>query len=728
MKYLSNRSPRRIWYLTVLFGLGAPMHIANAQAPEAPPETPKIPILNEYHGQKVIDDYEWLENAEEPKVRAWTEAQTKRTRSYLESLPEYNRFLEEFQKDIVGKTVRYSDIKFAGGKIFASKFEPPKPQPVIICRTSLSKEGEEQTAFDPAALDGKGLTSYDWFEPSPDGSMIALSLSHGGSESGDLRFIRVADAKLLDEAIEHVQFGTAGGSVAWAADGKGVFYTRYPRNGEREIADLNFYQQVYYHELGSPASIDRYEIGKGFPRIAEILLDRSQGGPWILATVSNGDGGEYEHFVRNADGKWSQVTKFEDRVKKVVFGGRDRLFLLSVKGAVRGQVLCVDLGEDNPTVKESKVVVPEAAGSAITDIAASSTDLLVNDIVGGPSRLRHFDSEGHPKGGIDTPDLSAVLDLVVTETGDFLLTVSSYTKPVEELLYAPKTERLNDTALNWQSAVDFSDIEEQRVFVVSKDGTKIPMSILMPKGTQLDGKNPTILYGYGGFGLSELPRMDIYLRSWFNRGGIYAIAHVRGGGEYGEPWHQAGMLLNKQNVIDDFAACAKFLADQKYCSPATLGVFGGSNGGITIGGLITQHPDLSRAAAIYSGVLDVLRAELEPNGEFNTTEYGSVKNREQFLAKYGYSPYHHVTDGVKYPAVLIAAGENDHRVASWHGKKMAARLQAATSSGLPVLLTVSTTAGHGFGTAFAERLKNEATLYTFFYDQLAMGASPIRKQ
>jgi prolyl oligopeptidase len=213
MKYLSNRSPRRIWYLTVLFGLGVPMHIANAQAPEAPPETPKIPILNEYHGQKVIDDYEWLENAEEPKVRAWTEAQTKRTRSYLESLPEYNRFLEEFQKDIVGKTVRYSDIKFAGGKIFASKFEPPKPQPVIICRTSLSKEGEEQTVFDPAALDGKGLTSYDWFEPSPDGSMIALSLSHGGSESGDLRFIRVADAKLLDEAIEHVQFGHGFGTA-----------------------------------------------------------------------------------------------------------------------------------------------------------------------------------------------------------------------------------------------------------------------------------------------------------------------------------------------------------------------------------------------------------------------------------------------------------------------------------------------------------------------------------
>lgn len=222
--------------------------------------------------------------------------------------------------------------------------------------------------------------------------------------------------------------------------------------------------------------------------------------------------------------------------------------------------------------------------------------------------------------------------------------------------------------------------------------------------------------------------MDIYLRSWFNRGGIYAVAHVRGGGEYGEPWHLAGMLLNKQNVIDDFAACARFLIDHKYCSPATLGVFGASNGGITIGGLITQHPDIARAAAIFSGVLDVLRSELEANGEFNTTEYGSVRNPEQFLAKYGYSPYHHVTDGVKYPAVLITAGKNDHRVASWHGKKMAARLQAATSSGPPVLLTVSTTAGHGFGTAFAERLKNEATLYTFFYDQLATGASPIRKQ
>jgi prolyl oligopeptidase len=478
-----------------MLGLGLPMHFANAQALEAPPETPKIPVLNEYHGQKIIDDYEWLENAEEPKVRAWTEAQTKRTRNYLESQPEYNQFLQEFQKDIVGKTVRYSNIKFAGGKIFASKFKPPKPQPVIICRTSLSKEGEEQTVFDPAALDEKGLTSYDWFEPSPDGSMIALSVSRGGSESGDLRFIRVADGKLLEETIEHVQFGTAGGSVAWAADGKGVFYTRYPRRGEREEADLNFYQQVYYHELGTHDSTDRYEIGKSFPRIAEIELYRSPAGPWILAAVSNGDGGEYAHFVRNPDGKWSQVTKFEDGVKKVVFGDGDKLFLLSVKGAVRCQVLRIDLAKDNPALQESKLVVPEGASSAIMDIAASGSDLLVNDIVGGPSRLHHFDSDGHPKGGINTPDLSAVLDMVVTETGDFLLTVSSYTKPVEELLYAPKTDLLSNTAMNWQSAVDFNDIEEQRVFATSKDGTKIPISILMVKGTRLDGKNPTILYG-----------------------------------------------------------------------------------------------------------------------------------------------------------------------------------------------------------------------------------------
>jgi len=292
-----------------------------------------------------------------------------------------------------------------------------------------------------------------------------------------------------------VQFGTAGGSVAWAADGKGVFYTRYPRRGEREEADLNFYQQVYYHELGTHDSTDRYEIGKSFPRIAEIELYRSPAGPWILAAVSNGDGGEYAHFVRNPDGKWSQVTKFEDGVKKVVFGDGDKLFLLSVKGAVRCQVLRIDLAKDNPALQESKLVVPEGASSAIMDIAASGSDLLVNDIVGGPSRLRHFDSDGHPKGGINTPDLSAVLDMVVTETGDFLLTVSSYTKPVEELLYAPKTDLLSNTAMNWQSAVDFNDIEEQRVFATSKDGTKIPISILMVKGTRLDGKNPTILYG-----------------------------------------------------------------------------------------------------------------------------------------------------------------------------------------------------------------------------------------
>jgi prolyl oligopeptidase len=354
-------------------------------------------------------------------------------------------------------------------------------------------------------------------------------------------------------------------------------------------------------------------------------------------------------------------------------------------------------------------------------VAASADDLLVNDIMGGPSRVRQFTSTGVAKGILPIPQLSSVVGLDVTEAGTFVLSISSYTRPDSNLLYVAKINELTPTGLENRMAVSFADIEERRLFATGKDGTKIPVSVLFRKGTPLTGAIPTILYGYGGYGLSSLPEADPLLRSWFDRGGAYAVANIRGGGEYGEPWHRAGMLLNKQNVIDDFAACAQFLIDNHYTNSSKLGVWGISNGGITAGGFITQHPKLARAAVINVGVLDALRSELEPNGEFNVTEFGTVKDPEQFAVLLAYSPYHHVERGVKYPAVLLTAGENDHRVASWHGKKMAAELQYDSASNHPVLLKVSMTAGHGFGTSFDERLQNSADTFAFFYQELGMG-------
>lgn len=268
--------------------------------------------------------------------------------------------------------------------------------------------------------------------------------------------------------------------------------------------------------------------------------------------------------------------------------------------------------------------------------------------------------------------------------------------------------------------MDLSNIEVSRDFATSRDGTKVPVNILMQKGTPRNGQNPTILYGYGGFGISESPSFDPVKRVWLEQGGIYAIANLRGGGEFGEAWHEAGKLTKKQNVFDDFAACVRFLIDKKYTNPARLAIEGGSNGGLLMGAVLTQHPELFRAAVSYVGIYDMLRFENFPNGVFNVTEYGTVKDREQFKALYAYSPYHHVEDGMAYPAVIFLTGDHDGRVDPANSRKMTARLQAATSSGLPVLLRTNPKAGHGIGTGLSDRISQEADVYAFLFDQLGV--------
>jgi prolyl oligopeptidase len=272
------------------------------------------------------------------------------------------------------------------------------------------------------------------------------------------------------------------------------------------------------------------------------------------------------------------------------------------------------------------------------------------------------------------------------------------------------------------SPVDFDDIEVVREFATSKDGTKVPLNILRKKGLKLDGQNPTLLYGYGGYGISLTPGFDSTRRIWFDAGGVYAVANLRGGGEYGEQWHKAGNLTRKQNVFDDFIAAAEHLIQRRYTSPDKLAVQGGSNGGLLMGAFLTQRPDLARAVVAHVGIYDMLRVELDPNGQFNVTEFGTVNDAAQFQALFAYSPYHHVRSGVKYPAVLLTTGENDGRVNPAQSRKMAARLQAATASDRPILFRSTASAGHGIGTALKERIAEQADVYGFLFDQLGIEA------
>src|SRR6184192_1911656 len=544
-----------------------------------------------------------------------------------------------------------------------------------------------------------------------------MSLSKGGSEDGTLHFHETATGKALPDTIAHVQYPTAGGSAAWNADGTGIFYTRFPRKGERPDADLNFYQQIYFHKLGTPDTEDKYSIGKDFPRIAEITLAASRDGKYILATVANGDGGDFAHYLLGPDGNWKQITQFSDQIKAARLGRDNALYLLSRADAPRGKVLRLSLG--TPELKNAVEIV--ASGDAVIEHIVPSTDALyVGELLGGPSQIRRFDLNGKNEMVIPIPQISSVQEMLALEDGSLLFRDISYTEPAT-WFHCPnqKTEPVN-TALRSTSPVSFADIEVRREFATSKDGTKIPLNVLYRKGMKRDGNNPTLLYAYGGYGISMSPSFDFTRRLWFDRGGVYVVANIRGGGEFGEEWHKAGNLTKKQNVFDDFAAAEQYLVKQGYTRSEKLAIEGGSNGGLLMGATLTQHPELAHAVVSLVGIYDSLRTELEPNGAFNVTEFGTVKDPEQFKALYAYSPYHHVVDGTKYPGILMMTGANDGRVAPYHSRKMIARLDEANKSENPILLRTSSSAGHGMGTALSERIKQLADIYAFLFAQLGM--------
>ena len=705
----------------VLASVVTTQSVSAAQAPRAP----RRPVTETHHGVEVVDPYRWLEDSRSPEVKAWTEAQGAAARAYLEGLPGAKEIREQVKAIVLARSPSWFSLVERKGAFFAMKSDPARQQPVLVWMGSPDDVARERVLLDPSVLDPTGKTNVDWFVPSPDGKKVAVSLSQGGTESGDLQVFDVATMKPVGERIPRVQGGTAGGSVAWNRDGSGFWYTRYPRDGERPAADLPFFQQVWFHALGQPGATDRKELGDELPRIAEITLRARRDGKWILALVKNGDGGEVELWLRpGGKGSWTRISRFADRAVDGEFGDGAELFLLSRKDAPRGRILRLPLpprGAD--PLAGARAVVPEGSES-ILGMEVARDRIYVATIDGGPSRLRMYGLTGKPLGEVPVLPVSAVGQVVPVAGRGILFQNQSWVDPLAWYAFDPAKGKVTKTRLATTSPVDLSGSEAVRGWAKSKDGTRVPVDVLRMKGTKLDGDRPTILYGYGGYGVNETPHYSPILALWILNGGVYANAVLRGGGEFGEEWHLAGNLTRKQNVFDDFFAIAEWLVKEGYTRPERLAILGGSNGGLLVNAVLTQHPQAFRAAASMVGISDMIRVEATPNGAFNVTEFGSVKDPEQFRALYAYSPYHHVVDGTRYPAVLLTAGEGDPRVDSWHAKKMAARLQEATTSGLPVVLRISGW-GHGIGSSRDERIAQTADLWTFFFAELGVPFRPI---
>ena len=717
---------------------------ALAQSPviPAPPDTPKKYVTDEYQGVKVTDNYRWLENWDDAAVKQWSAAENARTREYFDHLASRPAIKERLKQLVTASSASFYGLQYRAGILFAEEFQPPQQQPKLIVMKSADDPASSKTIFDPNAASNKGSLSIDFYVPSFGGKYVAAALSENGSEDASAHIFEVTTGKELSDVVPRVNFATAGGSIAWKADGSGFYYTRYPQGNERPPEDANFYQQVYFHKLGTDPKQDTYIIGKDFPRIAEIQLHTSDDGKWLLASVGNGDGGQFAHYLMNLNGHWTQITHFDDGIVSVKFGpagdrgGDGALYLLSRKNAPRGQILRLPLLQadhaqtvvDKVDLAQAQVIVPQSAGgpeesdrASIENFIPTLGHLYVIDIMGGPSRVRVFDPQGKSLPAPALPPISAVYGGLAIGGGDVLFHISTFLEPTAWYRIDAATGHSTRSALFETSSVNYADAEVIREFAMSKDGTRIPLNIIRRKGIPLDGTHPALLTGYGGYSISTKPGfLGPFTRLWLDQGGIYVDTNLRGGAEYGEEWHSAGNLTHKQNVFDDFLACAQYLVDQKYTSPEHLAIVGGSNGGLLMGAAFTQRPDLFRAVVSFVGIYDMLRVELDPNGAFNVTEFGSVKDPEQFKALFAYSPYHHVKDGTAYPAILMPTGENDHRVNPMQSRKMTARLQAADSSGHPILLRTSSTAGHGFGTALDEQIEINADVFSFLFDQLGV--------
>jgi prolyl oligopeptidase len=694
------------------------------QTPQPP--TPVRDVTDEYFGTKVVDPYRWLENQSDPEVVAWMKAQNDHARAILANIPGRDKLLGRIQAlDNAGAVV--SLLQVWGGRYFYLKTEPGSDNRKLCVRDGV--KGAERVLVDPEKMttaDGKH-SSIDYFQPSLDGKYVAYGVSPGGSEDSVIHVLESSTGTVLPDTIDRAQFG----SPSWLPGNRSFLYIRTQKL-DKDAPPTARYQKLrtYRHTLGTDPDAEQavfgYEVNPGV-KIGEDdipVVTFSPGAPgFLVGLVVHGVQREMDVYALpfesspGANSPWKHVATEADDVTGLDVHG-DKIYLLSHADASRYKVLRTSL--ENPDFKHAELVVPPTE-VVIVNIIAGGDALYIQDLDGGIGRLRRLSYSGGGPESVKLPFDGAIQSLFA---GPLLpgawLELVSWTKSPLWYELDPKFGRFTDTGLVPSSPVDYSKIEAEEVKAKSADGTMVPLSIIHRKGLALDGSHPTWLEGYGAYGITLDPSFSPTLLAFFERGGVYAVAHVRGGGEYGEDWHVGGEKLTKQHTIDDMIAGARYLIEHKYTSPVHLAGEGTSAGGVTIGGSITQHPELFGAALIRVGDSDSLRSELMASGPENIPEFGTVKDPDGFKGLFAMDAYQHVKPNTPFPAVLLTTGVNDPRVAPWQAAKMTARLQASTTSGKPVLLRVDYDAGHGMGSTKSQREIELADEIAFLFWQLGV--------
>lgn len=668
---------------------------------------------DDYHGVSVADPYRWLEDANSAETQAWVEAQNKLTQSYLAQIPRREAIKQRLTQ--LWNYERFSVPFKEGGRYFYSRNDGLQNQAVLYTMKSMSDT--PHLLLDPNTLAADGTVALAGLAVSPNGKYLAYSIAASGSDWNEIKVRDIDTGKDTEDHIKWVKFS----NTAWLRDGSGFFYSRYDEPKEAtKLADVNYFQKLYFHKLGTPQSADTLVYDRPDHKDWGFGAEVTEDGRYLIITASQGTAHKNRLYYKDLSKKDAKVTPLlEDFDAAYDFIANDGpvFWFRTDRMAPKSRIITIDTR--NPSGENWKEVLPESAQTLVS-ASIVNNQLLVNYLSDAHGQVKVFDLKGKFLHDVELPGIGSVSGFGGKRgEHETFYAYTSFTTPTTIYRYDLKTGKSN---VYRQPKVDFNpaDFETRQEFFTSRDGTRVPMFIVSKKGMKLDGSNPTYLYGYGGFNISLTPSFSVANLAWVEMGGVYVMANLRGGGEYGEAWHTAGTKLQKQNVFDDFIGAAQWLVDHKVTSPAKLSIGGGSNGGLLVGAAMTQRPDLFAAAVPQVGVMDMLRFHKFTIGWAWTSDYGSSDNAAEFQALYKYSPLHNLKPGTCYPATLITTADHDDRVVPAHSFKFAAAAQAAQAGAAPVLIRIDTKAGHGAGKPTTKLIEEVADRWGFLSRELHM--------